>query len=90
VIVPGLALRDFNRLDQVLQGLIQAQVVELCALLESLDREVVRIAMVLVGKHASTGQAHIAPPSSVAGSPDDRVEFGFVMDAAPWTTHTKR
>src|SRR5438309_11587845 len=58
MLVAGLVLCDLHGLDQDLDRVIQSQVVELGALLQPLDGEIVGIPVVLVWQQAPTCQAH--------------------------------
>lgn len=58
MLVTRLLLRDLNRGQEVLHGLVEAVVVEHRGRLEIFDREVVRLAVILVRQHATTSQAH--------------------------------
>jgi hypothetical protein len=60
VLVFGFLLGHFYGLHKVVDGLIQAHIVSLRALFEVLDGEIVGISVIVVGKHASTGKAHLA------------------------------
>src|SRR5205807_229813 len=62
MLVVRLVLGDLHRLDEDLDCLVQAQAIELGALLEPLDSQVVGVPVVLVWQQTPAGQAHVNAP----------------------------